>query len=556
LFINYKIVPPAESRIWKAAPVSISGAYFYMPNEAWYNFYVNTSVLNSINPQYIIWYSNPGVLPNSWSDFGQDPTLADRYQLPSTGLNESVTATRSSPFYCQMPSPLRWTWFHWSLPFIEAGVYGVLLIICIVFAIFKKQPLYSKGFTPCLGLISQIMQAVPAAVFTIGTFETISHTLEFLMGTFYFGFLLLSFVIVPLHLFRFVLVLNINKMKGLYRVQILTDRKTGQKQQIETVRWQFRALNIISRWWASAIVFILIPSLWFLFCIIVYGIYSFQTSDGILYVLSTAYLIVSITIIILICLVAVFDFIMNIKSIFTCNKPIKELKGSEMCRKIMMYDYFIEEDPFMFRLEFVFSLLPLFGFYIVFAPLNSYVLLDYVFQAIGNSILQQFLIWYCTIWPLIVTTYWWIRSLISAKQEKEELNSILRDEFGREIFTNFAKQEWSVENISLWDDIQDYLDEKNSTQRQLKATNIFFNYLNGTDSKLEVNLNTSLCQNLKESIDNDPELDDHLFDSILQSVKVNLADTFSRLRLRNDYKSWKRTRDIQKEHMTGQNSIE
>lgn len=90
LFTGYRVLLPQQSRIWKAVPASLNGIFHYAPKEFWFSFYVNTTVIDKINPLYVIWYANDGVPPNSWDDFAADPNMAERYELPSTSMNESM----------------------------------------------------------------------------------------------------------------------------------------------------------------------------------------------------------------------------------------------------------------------------------------------------------------------------------------------------------------------------------------------------------------------------------------------------------------------------------
>lgn len=75
---------------------------------------------------------------------------------------------------------------------------------------------------------------------------------------------------------------------------------------------------------------------------------------------------------------------------------------------------------------------------------------------------------------------------------------------------------------------------------------MYLTYFNGSKSKLEVNVNTKICEGIKKRIDesknedlfiNKP-LDDDMFDDAEGSIKINLCDTFSRLRLTSNYKSY------------------
>lgn len=78
------------------------------------------------------------------------------------------------------------------------------------------------------------------------------------------------------------------------------------------------------------------------------------------------------------------------------------------------------------------------------------------------------------------------------------------------------------------------------------AEEIFLTYFNSSKSKLEVNVNSKICDAIKRKIDeakneelfiNKP-LEDKMFDEAEGALKINLCDTFSRLRLTNQYKDF------------------
>jgi hypothetical protein len=102
-------------------------------------------------------------------------------------------------------------------------------------------------------------------------------------------------------------------------------------------------------------------------------------------------------------------------------------------------------------------------------------------------------------------------------------------------FRKFCENEWSLENILMYEDVLKYerleeIDRRECSQR------IFSSYMNGNLSDLEVNLPGSVCRSVKEKIDNFAvELTPNLFDEAMMMVKNNLSDTYSRFIISDDY---------------------
>lgn len=555
LFLNYTVVPTSKSRIWG---ITTGHPAFTPPlnrdGEIWVNFRVNTSVLNEIDPQFIIWLANTNTKPLSWDNFNQDPNQGEKFALLPQGMNETITPVHASPYFCLIMYGNNLETVHWSLIIVVAPIWIILFILVAVLQILKKQPITSKGIFPLLTIFLQFISLTVAIYDAAASFEQRSNYECFFSFVFYYMFFDTLYLVVPLQFLRFILILNINKLKGLYYIDIQTDRKTGQKKQKETVRWQFKCMNLLSKWWVYA-------SIMSVF-LIIYTIIILGVSGGSRWLCTLQgiqgmgdYETVNIVFIILFAvLFFAYDLILNLFKACKCPKPIKEMTRKEIIGRLTLYDYFIKEDPFHFRLEFWIWIPLTFIFFICNTVATDLFIVtaNRVPPVAFYTLTQICIMMYMFGSSLIVTLFWVIRDLCFGKQEKEEINLILEDDYGREIFSNFAKQEWSIENISIYDDIQDFFKEKNPVQRQLKATNIYYNYLNGQESKLEVNINKNLCVIFKNRIDSDPDIPDDVFGPILQAVKINLADTYSRLRLRADFKNWKKTRDIRDAQLKGE----
>jgi len=114
-----------------------------------------------------------------------------------------------------------------------------------------------------------------------------------------------------------------------------------------------------------------------------------------------------------------------------------------------------------------------------------------------------------------------------------------------ELFMDFSKKEFSVENVFIYDDIARY--KNNTSDRYEQAKLIFDSYL-AKGALNEVNLPGRCVDSAFEKLKAYEEgkegvvLEEDLFDSVLQQVVVNLRDTYMRLWYTQAYKEYTQKR--------------
>lgn len=99
-----------------------------------------------------------------------------------------------------------------SVFIVELVALVVLFIVCILFFLFKKQPIYSRGLTPilaCFGHFVHILSGITQYVYTLEEFKYNCAWLYFLQQSVLLTLLFLTFI----NFFRYVIILNINKEK-------------------------------------------------------------------------------------------------------------------------------------------------------------------------------------------------------------------------------------------------------------------------------------------------------------------------------------------------------
>lgn len=201
--------------------------------------------------------------------------------------------------------------------------------------------------------------------------------------------------------------------------------------------------------------------------------------------------------------------------------------------------FFLKDDPFCFRLEV--------AFYYAFAPINGILIFIVsilflintgggttvsviVMDLFPNFILMLIIVWF----PLTITITKYLKEKFQKYKgsSSDEVTMTLKNPELHDLLKEFAKSEWSVENVLVYDDIVEY--EKEISKE--KASNIIYQYLT-SGAPLQVNLPKREIDPIIEKMNKD-EIDIHLFEGIKQTLIQNLMDTYSRFIYSSDYESY------------------
>jgi hypothetical protein len=112
---------------------------------------------------------------------------------------------------------------------------------------------------------------------------------------------------------------------------------------------------------------------------------------------------------------------------------------------------------------------------------------------------------------------------------------------GRKLFADFCNSEFSIENLSCYEDLLLFRDEQNFNKKKELFESIYYKYLNGSESELEVNIpggTKSDLNNIFKSLDIIVDFDDLVINKLIGDVKLNLIDTFSRFKQSKSYFNW------------------
>lgn len=449
--------------------------------------------------------------------------LGINYNYPKSPVNFELDADEAAVFEYDLnqnvpmwgiPAPtIRLENTHPSIFAISLAFIALTFALLIIFS--TRQPLYSRGATPFIACIFQFIALFvdfPLFFLKLSDMRYYCLITDLIQKPLVLCLVFLSL----LHFFRYIILLNLGKKKNAIVSQ--KNDKPGN------VRGIFRVLKVLGKWYINLIVIICVALSYSVFNLILFLINGLDcTISDIPFGFYTSFLII----ILLFFIVAmIFDLASNIDICKSCQLKL-----------------FWKEDIFLYRFEIYF-----FGIFLGFTamvlttivqPLLIEFAMKDAIMASSTLITITYIILFFgqVLYPLILTIIQWIRELIKPPPDDDMLEAILLDPLGHDMFLNFAKSEYSIENVTCWDDIQSYKDEKDQVKKKQMARNIFDKYLNGDESELEVNVSRKSCTIVKEKMETG-EIAKHLFDDIESALMINLSDTLTRLILTPEYGSY------------------
>jgi hypothetical protein len=251
-----------------------------------------------------------------------------------------------------------------------------------------------------------------------------------------------------------------------------------------------------------------------------------------------AYLFIVFLAIIIFIQVAIlfYDIVINFK---------KLLSKYCFCRFVCL---FWRDDPFYYRIEiYIYVLI---SFYLIVSQVLIFILttvlvLPDIVVALSKSIFTYLLALNIIIFPLTITIFNIFRTCllrIANKNNKTEIiDVLLGNEKTLDLFREFAKREWSVENVLIYTEIKEFENTKDFGKKQLIAISIKETYLE-KNSPMELNIDDYKLKNFTKMLEEGKV--DGIFNDILKTVKINLADTYSRFRFSNEYLIFQRNQSL------------
>jgi hypothetical protein len=398
------------------------------------------------------------------------------------------------------------------------------VILCLFYVYFRNdQPLKSKFISPFLGVLYSNLNFFSYLLLGTMNYEEQSKSLCKITGFISYPLVQLSVILPALIMIRYSILLQVHlrkkyfikKLKKLKKQNIENDKPnifpklqkilTKVDQIVEKIRKYFTIQQ-------SQLLLIFGPII--LFSLFEIGIFSIFASSNFVCGPYTKLYMRYLHIIGLglgffaFSFFFVLDFLLNLRNLLKCN----------------LKKYIFEDDPFLFRLDFVIILL------------NAPVLILWAFVPLPNLIYALFsdILFYSGVFvtgglSLMITI---LRKIFLSFKSRNSIpfqltmQNILEDEDLREKFIDFTEFEWSTENIYFKMDIVKYNKLTDFNLKKKNALQMQENYLKST-SPLEVNLSgPSLNHTLKQI--KDQNFDNELFISAEKEVNANLFDTLGR----------------------------
>jgi hypothetical protein len=220
--------------------------------------------------------------------------------------------------------------------------------------------------------------------------------------------------------------------------------------------------------------------------------------------------------------------------------------------------FFITDDPYGFRFEQIIVLLTVLASILIsILPLATTIgnpdvqvdsfstrqqILDSLYAVFASFFEIALLISSCSV-GLIYAIFSFFKRKLQSKVFENEFIAFINTKDGMKIFKEYAKTEWSMENVLFYEEVEKYRQMKKFKAAQKFAVQIKEKFIE-TGSILEVNLSGDCRKNTIKKIDN---FDGQrrfskyscIFDEALKEAKRNMRDTFSRVRNTEVFKQWK-----------------
>ena len=269
-----------------------------------------------------------------------------------------------------------------------------------------------------------------------------------------------------LHLLRYIMLVNVNKWKE----QLYYQSKGGGR-----VTRFFYIIRTFTSNWTFFIVSIVLFILWNIGFMIYVFTHQFQCPYRVSMLALELYIVYNVFVYFILGLLIIatmMDLVSNYKTILNCKWK----------------EYFIDQDPFLFRVEALMLWLAYIYYIILFiiVIISPKIYLNPFINDSENWFILFILCWHPVGWTLWndFSNHW------KNKEDKSELEEILSNPTLFQLFKQFAQSEWSLENLFIYKDIQEY---KNADvkSRPNVAQRIYDTYLR-VGSDLEVILNEIL----------------------------------------------------------------
>jgi hypothetical protein len=396
---------------------------------------------------------------------------------------------------CNVRPIMRIAQIHISMYIIEILFFCIMFCLCIL--LMNKQPMKSRGVLPIVACFCQICMLLSDLFVLIVDYEFNEKYGCFFYRYIYIVFLNVNMFLIPIQMFRYLLISTVNDKKK------ILSKKIVDGEDCYSMSYLFFILKIMIKPLFSVFIIFLTIVVTCTISTIIFASNNFQcdNSEDIFGHISV-YLISAIGILLFI--------------VIWVNKIVK--------KKWDIYDRFYYEIELCLFLPLIICTTILINILLYTIQYNVYM---YV-------VLNTVNIWLFFIYQVGFVFVLTLCQLFKKKTNSNVLEEIFKDKIKYDMFYIFTEKEFSIENILSYNDICKYKTIVDEEEKLHIAKNIYNLYFNGNNSNMEVNVARSLTLEIKNKINNN-QLSIDLFSGVEKTIMTNLSDTYSRFSYSKEY---------------------
>jgi hypothetical protein len=403
--------------------------------------------------------------------------------------------------------------------------YVILFILCIVLG--RLRPLNTRGISPALTTFILFVQLL-LEVRNYAEIPPFQGSLCFYYAFSIYPLQVLLYLMLVYYTLKYFSIIHVNQIKN-----SISQTKGFQASKLQTNL--ARILKLVSlpfvRFLLTIVTFLIIVVVFF----IVLAADSFVCKFNTLVALKIVQNIELAILYILTLLVLVVDVIMNWKLIVTFK----------------WIQYIIFNDPYWYRAQHL-LLVPfmIFSLIVEFIALSTSTSYKSIAESFGlnitlNTIQASLLLFLVVILPIFITCVNLIYKVIRGKKMiQKDLDTLFKDPIIYEMMFKYCQREFSLENFLCYKEILEF------KVNPVNPLPIYFQFFNGINSIMEVNVAKKDCQVIFEKIKTNT-FDSTLFNDVERTVLTNLSDTWSRFQFEADYQEYTRGKVVVRELIEG-----
>ena len=412
---------------------------------------------------------------------------------------------------CQIKTPNYLEGLHIAISLPSLSFYLLFFGLCLLFH--QKEPMKSRSLTPMIFLLLIYSLIFSQLFFSTTTIEWREKYFCLIYSFFDLTFKSTCFFLIFLHYMKFILKNLLYQKKNEMFIKI----KEKKKLNLNIIK----LLNfLVNDYFIGVLTILFIFFFWFIS--IFYAIpfdyngtcisYHYQMNEFLHFIVRT---IISILIIGIQALDLFFNF-----------DILKE-----------PYKYFVDYDPFYFRIQLL--PFPIFCVYFLISEIILYFIPNEILQIIFHSISIYILLIIQCLFPLIITIIKYIlfNHIINTKNyEIQKLPTYLNKVGIKHHFEKYCQIEWNLEYLYLWQSIKDFEKLKTAKEFRIAAFEIQKNFLE-INQIFSVNINQPNKDEINNILLKNEELNSNSFSNICKATEKELFDSFFRFSLTKEFKN-------------------